>query len=465
MNAPSGPRVAVVGGGITGLVAARSVAATGGDVVLFEAADRLGGKIQATSIGDLQIDAGPDSFLARDPWAVELCESLGLGEQLVAPAIFGAYIWSAGTLRKLPSGFPYGLPVSPLAARRAGLLTSRGTLRAAADVVLPGPLRGRDVSIGDFVRYRFGREALERVVDPLLAGTRAGRPGAMSLAAAAPPLDALARDHGSVIRGVRRARRSGQLEAGPPPFLSLRGGMTLLVERLRDELATNIDIRTGTSVVGIERAGDHYQVATHTEPESVDGIVLAVPAFAAAQLLAALNGSAAHYLRQIEYASVAVVTLLLPPRAFTPPPGGSGFLVPGGEGRTVAACTWFSTKWPHAAPDDGRMIVRAFVGRAADETSFDLGDDELVRRVSHELAQALGGTARAETAAVVRFPRGLPQYRVGHLEHIEHVERLLGPETIAVAGAGYRGSGLPDCIRQGRAATQKVLRSLEQHRR
>ncbi|MGH2747254.1 MAG: protoporphyrinogen oxidase [Actinomycetota bacterium] len=453
-------RVAVVGGGIAGLVATRKLVRSGLNVSLLEESDRLGGKIATEAVDDVEIDAGPDSFLARDPAAVELCRDLGLGDQLVSPAVFGAYVWLGRDLRKVPAGFPYGLPVAPAAAWRTGVLTARGAARAAADLVLPNRLSDSDVSIGEFVRSRFGDEALERLVDPLLAGTRAGRADDISLRAATPQIDALARSDRSVIRAVRRERRRGRLESGPPPFLAVKGGIVRVVDRLQDELEGKADVHAGRRVtrVGVERG--RYRLETTDGSIVSDAVILAVPAFVAANLLEEALPDAAALLARVEYASVAVATLVFPPRSFAPPRGGSGFLVPSGAGRTVAACTWYSTKWPHAAPVDGRQIVRAFVGRAAGDGALAASDDELIARVAGELHDAMGFAEPPVARALTRWERALPQYAVGHAERMDEIEALL-PPAMAVAGAGYRGSGLPDCIRQAQQAAAHIRATLE----
>lgn len=454
------PRVVVVGGGISGLVATRELVRSGLGASLVEEADRLGGKIATVMVDDIEIDAGPDSFLARDPAAVELCRDLGLGDQLVAPAVFGAYVWLGRDLRKVPTGFPYGLPVEPLAAWRTGVLTARGAARAAADLVLPGRLTDSDVSIGEFVTARFGNEALERLVDPLLAGTRAGRADDISLRAATPQIDALARSDRSVIRAVRRERRRGRLESGPPPFLAVEDGIARVVDRLHDELDGKADVQTGRRVTRIDIEGGRYGLETTDGDIDADAVILAVPAFVAAHLIEEALPDPAALLACIEYASVAVATLVFSPRSFASPREGSGFLVPSGAGRTVAACTWYSTKWPHVAPADGRQIVRAFVGRAAGDGSLAATDDELIARVVEELHDAMAFAEPPMASALTRWERALPQYAVGHAERMDEIETLL-PPAFALTGAGYRGSGLPDCIRQAQQAAARIRATLE----
>jgi oxygen-dependent protoporphyrinogen oxidase len=453
--------VAVVGGGITGLAAARALAERGVEVVLLEAGPRMGGKIVTETLGDLVVEGGPDSFLARDPAARLLCEAVGLGRDLVAPASFGAVIWSRGRLRRLPPGWPHGLPVSPWTAWRAGLLSPLGAARAAADLVLPGSLRGADVSVGAFIRRRFGRPTLEQLVDPLLAGTRAGDTGELSLAAALPTIDSLARRRRSVILGLREARRSGSLPAGPPPFLSVRGGLGRLVEHLVDDLEGRARLLLGARVTHIEAARGGFALRLDEgETIAAEGVVVAVPAYRASSVLASLSAPAAAGLAAIEHASVAVVTLLYPPGSFDPPAGTSGMLVPSSEGRTLSACSWFSEKWPHAAPAGGEVVLRCFVGRSRRHPALSLPDDQLTERIAAELADALELESSPRSVSVARWDKGLPQYAVGHLERLREIEAALAKwPRVQLAGASYRGSGLPDCIRQGEAAAGRVLQA------
>lgn len=457
---PLRPTVAIVGGGITGLVTARSILESSDAlVVLFESASEPGGKIRTATIDGIRIEAGPDSFLARDPTAPELCDELGLADRLVAPAIFGAYIVTRGKPRAMPAGFPYGIPSSPGAALRAGLLSPWGWLRAQADLVMPGRVTD-DTAIGKLVRRRLGRQVLDRLVDPLLGGTRAGRVDEMSLAAAAPQIYAVAQK-GSLIKGVRAAQGAGLLEADKPAFFGLRDGMQTMIDALVDDLRPRASIRTGTTAEHVtSRAGHLTLHLDHGETMPVDALVLAVPAPAAAGIVEHLDDEAARALRAIAYADVAVITLAYPPGSVTPLPGGSGVLIPSRERRTLTAFTWSDAKWPHAAPADGRSMVRAFVGRADREPALDLDDDALARAAHTDVAAICGLDVEPVMSHVQRWDTAMPQYAVGHLDRLDSLQARLQSHRITLAGAGYRGSGIPDCIRQARTAATTVLEAL-----
>ena len=451
-------RIVVVGGGIAGLAAAHRLK-DHAEGVLVEAGDHAGGKFGTVDVDGVVFESGPDSFIAREPHMEQLAAAVGLGDELVSPAIFGAHIWTDGKLKRAPAGFVFGMPSWPGAAFRSGMLSPRGAARAAADLVLPGPLAGPDVSVGEFVRRRFGSEVLDRLVDPLLAGTRAGHAFDISLAAALPQIDALARRHRSLAAGLAAAEKAGTLSAGPPPFLAPRAGMHSLIDALVADLAGKV--RTGT-VWRIEQRPDGYRVELEGgKTIEARGLILAVPAYVASNLLRGLNPLAAGELDGIGYASVATACFVWPPGSVDVPPGVSGLLVPSREGRTLAAATWFSQKWPHLAPPDGRIVVKAFAGRAVGDAEFDLDDERLLAALLDDLSAAVEVRARPVAAELVRWPRALPQYAVGHLDRVQRIESALEDTPgIMLAGAAYRGTGISDSVKNAQVAAGRIVDAL-----
>lgn len=432
--------VAVVGAGVTGLSAAWELVRSGAQVSVLEASPSLGGKVVTEAFRGRSVDLGPDSFLARVPHALELCHELGLGAELVHPAVEGAGVWLGGRLRPLPAGVVLGAPTALVPLARSGILSPSGVARAALDLVLPRTRLGPDPTVAEIVTGRLGRQVQERLVDPLVGGVHAGPSERLSARATAPQLaDAAARR--SLVLSLR-ARRA----AAGPVFASLRGGLARLVDRLGEELrGAGARVETGVEVDEVPVPG-------------ADATVVATPAVVAARLVTARAPDAAADLAAVDHASVALVVLAYPAGAFPRPPATTGFLVPRSEGQLLTACSFGSAKWPHWAAE-GEVVLRASAGRWGDERALALGDDELVARLHAELTRALGLCSEPLEFRVARWPRSFPQYRPGHLERVARVEQELDRRLpgVVLAGAAYRGVGLAACIGQGRAAAHRAL--------
>lgn len=465
-----GLRVAVIGGGITGLAAAHRLVrrARGAGrplaVTLLEADGALGGKVRTEVVGALILEQGPDSFLTQKPWAAELCWEVGLGADLVgtAPEAARAYIACGCRLEPLPDGLILGAPtrLGPLLGSR--LLSPWGKLRAALEPLVPPIYDARDLSVGAFFRRRIGAEASRRIAEPLLSGVHAGDAGGLSLQATFPQLLAMERQYGSLTRGFRRvARARRQSGRSSSVFQTVRGGLARMVAATRQGL-DGVRIVTGARVLRIEpEAGGSYRVRLEGgTAERFDAVLVTVPAHAAAGLVESWSPDASAGLSAIRFASTAVVAFAYPRAAVAHPMAGSGFLVPEAEGRTLTACTWVSAKWAHAAPPD-TALLRCYVGRAGDDDRLRADDAELVRAVGEDLRELMGLDATPGLTRVFRWPRAMPQYAVGHLDAVVAVEAALaGHPRVRLAGGSYRGVGLPDCIRQGWEAADAVWSAL-----
>lgn len=441
-------RVAVVGGGITGLATAWYLAKAGATVTVVEAGAWAGGKIRTGELAGVPVEAGPDTFLARVPWAVDLCRELGLGDELIAPATGKAFVWTGGRLAPLPGRQVLGVPTALRPLLRAGVLSSAGVARAALDLVLPASRFGPDPSVADVVGRRMGREVVERLVEPLVGGINAGRADRLSLAATARQIADGAARHRSLVMGLRQAPPA---PAGPV-FLGLTGGL----QRLVDALAAGLDdVRLGVPVTSLARtaAGVYRLELPDGDGVEAEAAVLTVPSYAAAGLLSGLSPAAATALAAIRHASVVTVTLAYPPSALARPLDGAGMLVPRVDGRLLTACTWSTSKWP-ALAESGMVMLRASAGRDGDERAMDMGDDEVVRRVNDELADAVGVRGRPKDALVTRWPNGFPQYDVGHQARVTSIEAALEADApgVLVAGAAYRGLGIAACIEAAQRA-------------
>jgi protoporphyrinogen/coproporphyrinogen III oxidase len=440
-DAAAPARVLVVGGGITGIATAAGLAASGRvDVVVREASDRLGGKIRTTPFAGLAgVDEGADAFLVRQPEAIELARRVGLGDELTSPTEATATVWREG-LHDLPGGIVLGVPgsIAPFVTTR--LLSWHGKARAALEPLLPRtPLD--DDSIGAFVRRRFGNEVHERLVDALVGSIYAADTDRFSLAAV-PQLAALAGSHRSMLVAARRARRR-PVPAGPV-FAAPRSGMATIVDAAAAAtLDSGGEIRTKSAVTSIEPDGARWRV----DDETFDAVVLAAPAAATAPLLRRAAPDVARLLDTIEYADVIVVTLAVPGERWPERLNGkSGYLVPKPDQHLVTAVSFGSRKWAHWRPLDGTEVLRVSIGR--DGLPVDHLDDEAaVRAVTDDVGRHLDVDLQPTAVRVSRWPAAFPQYRPHHDTLVRAVEQAL-PPGLVVAGASYRGIGIPACVRQ-----------------
>ena len=456
-------RVAVVGGGISGLSAAWELCRSGREleVALIEGTDRLGGKLRLADVAGTPIDVGAESVLARRPEALALFEELGLQGETTHPGPAGASILSRGRRWPMPNGTVMGVPSDPEAVR--GLLTDDEVARLAAERV-GGPVHD-DISVGDLVDARLGAAVTDRLVEPLLAGVYAGHAREISVDLAVPALARAAREGSPLLEVAREATAAAA--SGPtsvlPVFATLVGGLGRLPAVLADALtAAGARILTGTTVRELRREGEAWIVTTGPTIDAVehrfDAVVLATPAAPAARLLRDVAPEASAALASIEYASMAIVTFALG----GPPPAvleGSGFLVPPTEPLTIKASTFSTVKWPWlAATHPDRTFLRASIGRHREEESLHRSDDELVAVALADLRTVLGPDLPDPLAThVQRWGGGLPQYAVGHRERLA-ATRSLDP-GLTLCGAAYDGVGIPACIASGRAAARELMTS------
>jgi oxygen-dependent protoporphyrinogen oxidase len=441
-------RAAVVGAGIAGLVAARDLLAAGAEVTVFDPVSP-GGMVRTAEFAGRRVELGPDAFLTRVPEAVALCAELGLAADLVAPAAGRAALWWGERLVTMPPGLILGVPARLGGVARSGLLSPRGLARAALDRILPATPATGDRSVRDLVASRFGPQVADRLVDPLVGGIHAGVTAELSAAATTPQLFAAAGRERSLMRALARSTPPGD----GPVFMTPRGGLGVLIDRLVDGLTAGGATLEARAAEAVGPDGRSLTVGGVARP--FDAVVLAVPAARAAGLLGPL---APDGLAGITTASVTMALLAYRSTELSPPPGLSGFLVPRVAGHLMTACSFASTKWPHwSAP--GTTLLRVSVGRAGDDRQDRLDDDALLEAVVGEVGASLHTSARPTTTRVVRWPGAFPQYLVGHLERVDALEDDLARRTprVALAGSSYRGSGLPACIRSGHLAAVRVL--------
>lgn len=455
-------RVAIVGGGITGLATAYFLQEGARalhqplEIVLIEGSSRLGGKIYTEQTQGFLIEGGPDSFLTQKPWALQLCKRLNLADQLVAPQPGKTYVLLRGQLRRLPEGAMGLIPTRLGSFVKSELFSLWGKLRMGLDLFIPPRRDGQDESLGEFIRRRLGSEALARLAEPLLAGVYAADADHLSLLATFPRLRDLERQHGSLIKGAISQQRAPSRLSPQPLFMTLRPGLSTLVDALRAQL--QIRVVAGERVVQVARAGTSYKLTlAHGQRIEAHEVVLTTPAYVTAQLLEPLSLEAAQLLAAIPYASTAVVTLAFRQADVEHPLDGTGFVVPRLEGTALTACTWSSAKWPSRAPA-GFVLLRSFFGRAGQEDVLRLNDEELCQLAYEELKKLLGLQRKPILARVHRHFKAMPQYQVGHLERLTQIEEALSEiPGLLLAGAAYRGIGLPDCIRQAEDVAGRLL--------
>ena len=482
-------RVVIAGGGVTGLTAAYRLLTAGGPpvtVTLLEARPTLGGNIRTERQGGFIIDGGPDAWVVAKPHASQLCRELGLGDRLIETIERNrrVYIRKRGALHPLPEGLVLTVPTRVLPFARTPLLSWSAKARMGLDLLLPRRDGGEDESIAQFIRRRLGNVALEQFAEPLLGGIYAGDVEALSMRATFPQLVEMEERHGSMIRGAlaqQRARgkdRRGARGAPPSAFHSLLGGVGELIDALarRVERAGG-DIRTGARVEAVEpgprstagagagagagaaTAGAPrflVRVAGSSEPLPADDLIVALPAYAAADALSSLDLEIAATLRLVPYESTATVLLGYRRPDIPHPMDAVGLLLPRSEGRRALAITFASSKWPGRAPADAALI-RVFLGGHHDPGVLAQSDEALVAAARDELSVLLGVSARPILTRVFRFDRASAQPIVGHADRVRALrQRAARYPGLRFAGAAFEGVGIPDCIRQATEVAQSI---------
>lgn len=451
--------VVIVGGGITGLAAAYRLERKlpGRSITLVERRPVLGGKIITEHTGDgYVIEAGPDSFLSRKPHGIGLCRELGLDDRLYGrnPDHHKTFVRRGDRLYPLPEGLSGMVPTDLKALEENELISPAGRRRLAWEPELPPRPPNGDESVAAFATRRLGPEVFQNLVEPLMGGIYAGDASQLSLEATFPQLRTLELEHGSLLAGLRRSRGNATAaSADYPPFVSLPGGMAELVEAVAARLE-GVEIRTGVAVERLE-AGDAYRLALSDGTElRARALIVTTPAYVTARLLTPVDDLLATAHAAIPHASTATVTLGFDAGQLPAPLDGYGYVIPRIEATDVLACTWTSSKWVGRAPA-GKVALRVYLGRFGFRDVLADSDDALIDLSREEIARTLNITAPPELARVYRWPLGSPQYNLGHPARLAAIEaRLKQYPGLYLAGASYRGVGIPDCIRSGEAAAE-----------
>jgi oxygen-dependent protoporphyrinogen oxidase len=451
-------RAVIIGGGISGLSTAYYLAKAGVASTLVEREPRLGGVIRTDVVHGCVLEAGPDSFLSAKPWAMELIRELGLAEEVIGSNdhLRVTYVWKGGRLMPLPDGLMLMIPTRILPMVSTGLLSWPTKIRMGLEWLRrPAHRSQEDRSVSDFVADHYGREAVDYLAEPLLAGVYGGDPSKLSVASVLPRFVELEAKYGSLTKGVLAERRIARSQAAAQPlFRTLKGGLGRLVEAIQAATVPRPEVLQGAAEV-LERGSEGYRVRVGGDWLDARNVVLACQAYEAATLGARIDPELAELLGSVPYSSSLTLALGYRKAGFSHPLNGFGFLVPKRERRRLVACTWVGTKFSHRLPDN-IVVLRCFLG-GEDHAVLDEPDDALVRAVREELRDIMGLTAEPLFQRIARWPRSMAQYTVGHQARMARIQdRIARNPGLHLAGNAYEGIGIPDCIRMGRQAAARI---------
>jgi oxygen-dependent protoporphyrinogen oxidase len=456
-------RIAIIGGGISGLSAAFELeksrrAGTEFEYTLFEASSRFGGVLRSETVDGCLVEAGPDSFLTEKTWAADFCRELGLADQLIGSndSTRKTYILRNGRLAPMPDGLMFMVPTKILPVLTSPLFSFSTKLRMAGEWFYKPHTLDNDESVASLVSRHYGDEIVHRLIDPLLCGIYGGDAASLSVKAVLPRFAEMERTSGSFGRAMLAARQKSAGASPKPLFTTLKGGM----QQIGDAIVKQLDpasLKCRVAVKATQRSGSGWKV----EGDKVfDAVIVAVSAQAAATILQDTIPDLSAELREIEYSSSVTVALGYGPEVRAALPPGFGLLMPRSEGKRVLAATFVHNKFESRAPQD-TALIRCFLGGIHDSAVLDLEDDAIIQLVRRDLKEILGVDAEPRFMRVYRWRAAMAQYNVGHLDRLQRIEKLRqASPTLFLAGNAYRGIGIPDCIRSGRESAAQALKSL-----
>jgi oxygen-dependent protoporphyrinogen oxidase len=466
----SSPRVAIIGGGISGLAAANRLLeiAPQAEIALFEAAGRVGGVLQTARRDGYLIERSADMFTTREPWALDLCRRIGLADELIGTNEAGrkAFVVRGGKLLPVPDGFTLMSPARVWPVLATPLLSWKCKARLGLEYFSAKRPTAKDESLASFVIRHFGREAFDRLIQPLIGGIYTADPERLSMQATLPQFVEMERTHGSLIRAMRANQRrqpTSERASGARygQFVAPRHGMQQLIETIAARLPEGA-IRLNSPVEKIARieSGGWLVEAKGAAPDRYSAVILALPAHACPKLLAPVDAELARLVGSIPHAGCSVVILGYRREQIARPCPGFGVVAPAVENRRIIAASFASLKFPGRAPED-RLLIRVFVGGALQPELARLADSQLEALVRQELAELIGAQGEPEFCEVARWLGIMPQYHVGHLDLVAAIEkRAEALPHFSLAGNAYRGVGIPFCVRSGEQAAERVAQAL-----
>jgi protoporphyrinogen/coproporphyrinogen III oxidase len=454
------PKVVIIGGGISGLSTAYYLAKGGASCTIVESRPRLGGVIQTERVDGCTIEAGPDSFLSAKPAALELIRELGMAEDVIGSNdhLRVTFVRRGGRLIPLPDGLMMMVPTKILPLVTTGLVGWGTKIRMGLELFRAPRPKPEDESVADFIEEHYGAEAVDYLAEPLLSGIYGGNPKELSVRSVLPRFVDLASRYGSLTRGVlaERAKAAAHHNSPAPLFRTLKGGLGQMVDAVTAAIRGKAEVRQARAQAA-ERTQNGFRIRLDGNWLEADRLVLACEAHSGGPLLAGIDGRAAELLSAVPYSSSMTVALGFDAADLTQLPVGFGFLVPKKERRRLVACTWVGTKFSHRVPE-GQVVARCFLGGMDDAGVLGEPDDVILATVTEELRDIAGIAARPKFSRIFRWPRSMAQYPVGHSARIAELqERVASIPGLYLAGNAYQGIGIPDCIRMGRAAAEKIL--------
>ena len=466
-------KIVIIGGGISGLATAYSleeIARKKGEsisITLFEKNNRIGGNILTERTDGFLIEGGPDCFLSEKPWAIQLCERLGMGESLLRTndEYRKTYILLNGHLHELPEGVILMIPTEIFPLLKSNLISLSGKIRMGMELFIPKKESSADESLSQFVRRRLGQEALDKIAAPLVAGVHAEDPDTMSVKSRFPRFVQMEEEYGSLIKGMiakrREMRRAGSKGNKPKytMFMTLKDGLSEMPATIVQNLKMT-KILTNREVAGVDKR-DIFKISLKNgEVLDADTVVFATPSYETARLLTGINDSISALLNKIPYASTATVSLAFKKESISNPMNGFGFLVPRQEKRRITGATWVSRKFSYRSPDDS-VLIRCFIGGSHNEKLVFLNDKDMIEMVKGELRDIMGITSEPLLTRIYRWEKAMPQYTIGHEERLSILDKKLSEYPgMFLTGSSYRGSGISECIKDGQLTAEFVLKYL-----